>query len=101
MPAAANITDTHPTTDEIVLSERVVSKEFKILEIREQIFEKRVQVEVELGPFITRERPDGSTEVFGTSRRGLLVWQGDEYDAIRDHWSNADLLPAVIAKLAV
>ena len=84
---------------EIVLTERVTTNEFRIVEIHESIQNRSVRVEVELGPFVTEERPNGETETRGTGRRGVNVWSGDAYDAVRDTWTNVDLLTAVTATL--
>lgn len=94
MPA---INEVQPVAVEIVLQERVTTNEFIISEIHENIRNRFVRVEVELGPFTTETRPNGQTETRGTSRRGILVWEGEAYDSIRDTWANADLMAAVKA----
>lgn len=96
MPA---INDLQGISTEIVLQERVTTTEFKIVEIHENIRERNVRVEVELGPFVSDTRPNGETVLRGSSRRGVNVWSNAEYDAIRDTWSNTELLAAVKAKL--
>lgn len=93
------IADNQSIETEIVLSERVVTTEFRIMEIHESVRNRHVRVEVELGPFVTEERPNGETTVRGSGRRGVDVWSGEEYDSIRDSWSNVDLLAAVTAKM--
>jgi len=93
------INENHTVENEIVLSERVVTSEFRIIEIQENIRQRYVHVEVELGPFTTEERPNGETETRGTGRRGISVWSGEEYDAVRDTWRNEDLLAVVMAKM--
>ena len=97
MPATIN--DIQPITTEIVLSERLVSTEFVITDIHEQISNRQVRAEVELGPFTEDTRPGGEISRRGATRRGIMVWQNEEYDAIRDTWTNADLLAVVKAKL--
>lgn len=94
-----NILNTQSLNTEVVLSERRVTTEFKIREIQEEIENRRVHVRIELGPFITKERPNGETETRGTSTRGVNVWENDEYDAIRDTWTNADLIAKVTSIL--
>lgn len=98
------IANTQTSGSEIVLSERKVTTEYRIVQIREDIFDRRVEVEVELGPFVTETigpEDSGLTQVRGTGgRRGIQVWQGDEYESIRDSWTNADLIAAVAAKMA-
>ena len=89
------ILDTQSLTSEVVLSERRVTNEFKIREIQEEIENRRVHVRVELGPFITEERPNGETETRGSSTRGINVWENEAYDTIRDTWNNADLIARV------
>jgi hypothetical protein len=84
---------------EIVLQERLTTTEFKITEIHESIQNRFVRVDVELGPFATTTRPNGETETRGSSRRGLIAWDNEDYDAIRDTWANADLLAVVKTKL--
>jgi hypothetical protein len=93
------ITEVGTLATEIVLSERRVSTEFKITEIHEQVQNRVVRAEVELGPFVTEEGPAGNAQTRGASRRGVTVWQNEEYDAIRDTWTNADLIAAVTARL--
>lgn len=80
---------------EVVLSERVVSTEFKILEINEQVQNRRVRVEVEMGPFVSETDPMGNVTTRGTSRRGIEVWSNEDYDAVRDIWRNMDLIAKV------
>lgn len=96
MPA---INEVQAITGEVVLQERVTTNQFQIMEIHESIRNRIVRVEVELGPFTTETRPNGETETRGTTRRGVVVWEGDAYDAIRDTWANADLMAAVKAKI--
>lgn len=96
MPA---ISDVQGTVTEVVLQERLVTNEFKVVEIHENIRDRIVRAEVELGPFTSEERPNGQSVTRGTGRRGVNVWSNEEYDAIRDTWTNADLLAAVKAKI--
>jgi hypothetical protein len=93
------IISTQSLTNEVVLSERQVTNEFRIREIQEEIENRKVHVRIELGPFITEERPNGETETRGSSTRGVTVWENDEYDAIRDTWANADLIAKVTSIL--
>lgn len=95
----ATIADIGTVSSEIVLSERRVTNEFLIVEIQEHIKQRFVRAEIELGPFTTETRPDGSTETRGTSRRGMVVWENTNYDAVRDTWSNADLIAQVTSIL--
>ena len=92
----ATIADTQTTDAEIVLSERVVTSEFRITDIHESIQNRFVRAEIEIGPFVTETRPDGSTSgTRGSSRRGVTVWENEAYDAVRDTWTNADLMARV------
>jgi hypothetical protein len=93
------ITNILSLTAEVVLSERQVTNEFRIREIQEEVENRRVHVRIELGPFITEERPNGGTETRGSSTRGINVWENDEYDAIRDTWANEDLIAKVTSIL--
>lgn len=93
------INETQGIANEIVLQERLTTNEFVVVEIHENIRDRNVRVELELGPFTTETRPNGQTFTRGSSRRGINVWNGDEYDAIRDTWANSDLLAAVKVKL--
>lgn len=95
----ATINDTQAITSEIVLQERVTTTEFRIVEIHESIQDRMVRVDVELGPFETVQRPDGATNTRGRGRRGVIAWSNEEYDLIRDTWTNTDLIAAVKAKL--
>jgi hypothetical protein len=99
MPATT-IIDPITSPTEIVISERRVSTEFRILEIHEHITDRRVNVEIEFGPFIEETGPGDFSRIRGSGRRGFTVWEGDEYDSIRDTWNNQDLMQAVTAKLA-
>lgn len=95
-----SITQVLPTTAEIVLQEKVVSNEFKIVRIEEDIVRRNVNVEIELGPFVEETNPQGEViHVRATSRRGINVWSNEEYDAVRDTWKNEDLIAAVKAKM--
>jgi hypothetical protein len=97
MPA---ITDTQSLESEIVLTERRATTEFRVVEIHESIQNRFVRAEVELGPFETIEQPGSTTEIRGSGRRGVTVWDRETYDAVRDTWTNADLMVAVKAALA-
>lgn len=97
-----SIINTQVTQNEIVLSERVATNDYKIVEIRENIKERYVHVILEIGPFITVNNGtelNPMEETRGSGNRGINVWSGDEYDAIRDTWTNADLLAAVATKI--
>jgi len=94
------ITDTQALETEIVITERRATTEFRIVEVHESIQNRFVRVEVDLGPFVTEERPNGETEIRGSGRRGVLVWDRESYDAVRDTWTNADLMAAVKTALA-
>lgn len=97
-----SIVNTLTSQNEIVLSERVVTTDYRVTEIREHITERYVQVQIELGPFTTVNRGTEDNPVMetnGTGRRNINVWSGDEYDAIRDTWTNTDLLAAVATKI--
>jgi hypothetical protein len=89
------IVDNQTLENEIVLSERVVTTEFRVVEIYESIQDRFVRAEIELGPFITEERPGGELETRGSSRRGVVVWEKESYDAVRDVWRNEDLLTRI------
>ena len=96
---ADTIVDVGTITTEIVLSERRVTNEFAITQIMENVRDRMVRVEVELGPFTEETRPNGEVERRGSGNRGVVVWQNEEYDAIRDTWVNADLIAAIKSKL--
>lgn len=96
---ASNITSVSTLTTEIVITPRVVSTEFKIVEINENVKNRVVRVEVELGPFVTEVGPGGQSEVRGNGRRSVLAWRGDAYDAVRDTWRNEDLVARVTEEL--
>lgn len=88
----ATILDTQSLTAEIVLSERRVTTEFIIRDIHESVRERFVRAEIELGPFVTETFPNGQTETRGSGNRGVVVWQDDAYDAVRDGWRNEDII---------
>lgn len=89
------IVDNQTLGTEIVLSERVVTTEFRVVEIHESIQNRFVRVEIELGPFVTQEGPGGIVESRGSSRRSILIWENEEYDAVRDTWRNENLLTRI------
>lgn len=91
----STIVDNQTLATEVVLSERVVTTEFRVIEIHESIQNRFVRVEIELGPFVTEELFGGRTETRGSGRRGVVVWQNEEYDAVRDTWRNEDLLARI------
>lgn len=93
------IADSQTSSGEIVLSERVVTTDYRIVEIHESIQNRFVRVEIELGPFTTEERPNGQTMTRGSGRRGVTAWENEAYDAVRDTWRNEDLLAQVATKL--
>jgi len=95
------ITDVSTLTTEIVITPRVVSTEFKIVEITENIANRVVRVEIELGPFTSDNSDSDNSTMRGLGRRSVVAWRGDEYDAVRDTWKNADLIAQVTAKLQV
>lgn len=79
-------------TNEIVITERKATTEFKIVEILESIQNQEVVVTVDLGPFTD----PNLGPVTGSSRRGgIRVWTGQDYLNIRDTWNNTDLITAV------
>lgn len=86
------------TSNEIVLSERRVTSEWRVRQIVENIENRSVRVEVELGPFVADDRDPTRTTGTGGGKN-IIVWQNEEYDAIRDTWSNVDLLAVVATKL--
>jgi hypothetical protein len=96
----ASITSVQAIATELVLQERLTTTEFVVVEIHENIANRTVSAEVELGPFTEETGPLGTVNRRGSSRRGIQVWSGDAYDAVRETWTNADLLTAVAAALA-
>lgn len=94
------INNTLTLDNEVVLVERKTTTEFRITDVHESITNKFVRAEVELGPFISETLPNGQTEIKGQGgRRVITVWDNDTYDAVRDTWTNADLLAAVKVNL--
>ena len=91
----STIIENQTLSTEVVLSERVVTTEFRVVEIHESVQDRFVRAEIELGPFVTEEFPGGRTETRGSSRRGVIAWQNEEYDAVRDTWRNEDLLSRI------
>lgn len=88
--------DSTTTVDgEIVLSERKVATDFKVIEIHENVVNRFVRADIELGPFVDETGPGGVTVSRGSSRRGLDVWHGDEYDAVALTWDNATLIARI------
>lgn len=94
MPAAA-INQVSTINTEIILSERIVTSEWKVREIHENIVNRYVRADIEFGPFIEEEGGIGVTVLRGTSGRSINVWENEEYDLIRDTWTNADLLAKI------
>jgi hypothetical protein len=96
-----SITNIVTTENEIVISEDLTTTDFKIVGIHEDIA-VGVRVEVEVGPFVPHTFGPEGYEVIRmvpTSTKGIPVWTGDEYRAIRDTWTNADLISAVASRL--
>jgi hypothetical protein len=95
----ATIADTLTAGSTIVIQTAVSTNEFVVREVHESIQNRFVRAEIELGPFVTEDRGDGNTETRGSSRRGVTVWENEAYDAVRDTWTNPDLIAAVTALL--
>ena len=95
----STIVDTQTTTDTVVIQQAVSTTEFVVKQIHENVEQNWVRAEIELGPFTTEERPDGSTETRGSSRRSVVIWQDADYLAVRDIWNNIDLLAVLPTKL--
>ena len=93
------ITDVGVLPTEVVLTERIATTEFKITEVHEHVNQREVRVEVDLGPFTTEEGPGGNVVTRGSSRRSVVAWRNEEYDAVRDTWANADLIARVTTLL--
>lgn len=97
MPAAINIVAT--SSNEIVLSERQVTSEWRVRQITEDVKDRIVRVNVELGPFVLDQHDPSLSHGTGGSRN-IIAWENEGYDAVRDTWTNADLLAVVSTKLA-
>ena len=93
------IADTLTAESTIVIQQALSTNEFIVCEVHESIQNRFVRAEIELGPFVTEERPNGETDTRGSSRRGITVWENEAYDAIRDTWTNPDLIVAIKALL--
>jgi hypothetical protein len=97
---ADTIVDVGTISTEIVLSERKVTNEFVITQIVENVRNRSVRVDLELGPFTEEIRPNGEVDRRGSGSRSVDVWQNEAYDAIRDVWRNEDLIAAVKLNLS-
>ena len=98
------ILDKQTLSTPLVLQQAVSTTEWKVVRIEEDIRNRQVTVQLDLGPFITEPTPEGAPEGFvpnvrATGRRGVTVWENDAYDVVRDTWTNADLLAAIPALL--
>lgn len=78
--------------NELVLSVRKTSNEFIVKEIRENVEQRIVQAEIELGPFTTDSVTGIRPVTRGLTRRGITVWEGADYDAVELTWNNTDLI---------
>lgn len=96
---AASINQVGTAATEIVLTERKVTTEWRVRQITENIENRFVRVEVELGPFVEEDGPGGQKRTRGSGGRSLVIWDNDAYDAVRDTWTNADLLAIIPTKL--
>jgi hypothetical protein len=67
------------------------SNEYLLKKINEDFNSKSVSVLVEFGPFKTLDSGFGGYLV-GTTLKNFVIWQGEEYLAICDTWTNNDLL---------
>jgi hypothetical protein len=101
MAADISLNAVTSTTAEIVLTERTVSNEFVIVEIQENIQNRFVRAEIELGPFTEDKMPGGNSRRRGSSRRSIQVWSDDAYDAVALTWDNAALVKKVTELLAM
>jgi hypothetical protein len=100
MPAISEI---QTCTNEIVITERVVTDQFVVKSIIESVEHLFVRVELEVGPFeqVTVLGLDGQPELrLRGSRRNILVWSNADYLAVRDTWDNASLIAAIPAALS-
>lgn len=88
-------------TKELIIQERIVTTDFIITEIHENIQNRVVRAQIELGPFVEETGPRGITSTRGSGRRNIVIWEGDEYDIISDTWTNDDLLQVIKNKLGV
>lgn len=94
------ISNTLSLDKEVVLTERRATNEFRITEVYESIVNRFVRVEVEFGPFTSDESFGGRVMIKAEGgRRSIVAWDNADYDAIRDTWTNADLLEVVKLKL--
>ena len=94
------IADAQTTPSEVVVQPAITTTEFMVKEIRESIEQQWVRADIVFGPFTVNTRPDGTTDTNGASRQSLVVWSGADYLAVRDTWTNVDLLAAITALLA-
>lgn len=91
-----DITSTHTTANTIsIRNGMVTTNEYKILDIQESMKDRKLSVTVEFGPFTSRVDGRGHYIVEGSAKRNLLVWSDNAYDAVRDTWTNADLVARV------
>lgn len=88
----ANITEISALPTAVIITPAASTTEFKIVEIHEYITLRQVTVIVELGPFVTDTGPDLTPILRGVNRRSVIIWDSVEYDAVRDTWSNKELL---------
>jgi len=95
---AALINTIATASGEIVLSERRVTSEWRVRQITENIENRQVRVDVELGPFVPDDRDTNLMRGSG-GYKSVIAWQDEEYDAIRDTWTNADLLAVIANKI--
>jgi hypothetical protein len=88
--------DSTTTVDgEIVLSERKVATEFRVIEIHENVIDRFVRADIELGPFTDEQGPGGVIVSRGSSRRGMDVWHGADYEAVALTWDNTTLIARI------
>lgn len=74
-------------TKEAVVQPKIASTTFRINGYHESVLNRIVVANIEFGPY------DDKNKGVGTKR--ITVWEGTAYDAIRDTWTNADLLSTV------
>ena len=87
MPTIAEI-NTAPS--DIVVSERVVTNQYRVVSIDENVQRRYVRVVVETGPW-----NQVSPELTIGQHRSLVVWENAEYDQVRDSWDNSSLLSRI------
>ena len=95
-----SISNTQILQTEVVIQPAVITNDFIITNIHENIKRRIVFVDVEFGPFKENVFDDGRVILNGSHIRKYEIWKDNDYDLIRDTWTNKELIAAATSIIA-